>query len=204
MPDEDRLAASALVRSRRRDGPVVRGVPLPERGGRRVRPSPSQKGRCCVLKEIVPRFERDETLDRIEVLVRAPERDAQVDALLARISGEEPERLTVTAEDGTRRRLAVADVLTVSVTGNVTRLVTEDASYALRQPLQSLELSLPAGKFVRVSRYELVNVDKILRYDFTLAGTLRLELAGGMETWASRRCIPAIRRHLNGGEAQKA
>ena len=47
---------------------------------------------------------------------------------------------------------------------------------------------------------EIVNLDKVLRYDFTLAGTLRLELTGGIETWASRRCIPVIRKRLQGKE----
>ena len=54
--------------------------------------------------------------------------------------------------------------------------------------------------FLRISRFEIVNLNKVLRYDFTLAGTLRLELAGGIETWASRRCIPAIRKRLLGKE----
>ena len=49
-----------------------------------------------------------------------------------------------------------------------------------------------------IKKFQIVNLAKVRRYDFTVAGTLRLELAGGMETWASRRCIPEIRRRLKG------
>lgn len=152
------------------------------------------------MREIRARFERDEALEHIDVLVRAPERDAAVNALLERISGETPCILTAAGTDGALCKLAADDVVMISVTGKQTHLVTEDATYTLRQPLQSVEEMLDARRFIRISRYELVNLDKIRKYDFTLAGTLRLELAGGMETWASRRCIPAIRARLNGKE----
>ena len=66
--------------------------------------------------------------------------------------------------------------------------------------IHSLKSALDAQRFVRISRYELVNLDMVRKFDFTLGGTLRLELAGGMETWASRRCIPAIRARLKGKE----
>ena len=80
------------------------------------------------------------------------------------------------------------------------RIITGDGSWYTRQTLQSLENMLDKNHFLRISRFEIVNLNKVLRYDFTLAGTLRLELAGGIETWASRRCIPAIRKRLLGRE----
>lgn len=152
------------------------------------------------MRPIKVRFRRDQSLDCIDVLVRAPERDRDTEALLARIAQLPPEQLTVTGEDGAVHRLAREDIVFVSVEGNRARIVTEKGNYSLRQSLQSLESQLDGERFVRVSRYELVNMDKIVKYDFTVNGTLRLELTGGMETWASRRCIPAIRKRLNGKE----
>ncbi len=56
-------------------------------------------------------------------------------------------------------------------------------------------------KTLAESEIILASVDgksvRILTAD-TISGTLRLELEGGMETWASRRCIPEIRRRLKG------
>ena len=95
----------------------------------------------------------------------------------------------------------------VVVTGTGTQHLLKDApvqTEVISQKMlqqyggKSLEDILDKQRFVRISRYEIVNLEKILKYDFTVAGTLRIELTGGMETWASRRCIPAIRRRLTG------
>ena len=148
------------------------------------------------MKKIKVIFEQDQTLDAIEVTVRASERDAEVAVLLERIDGRSPEPLVVTDSDGALIKIAPDDVVSVSVSGKYTQLVTEKNRYTMRQPLQALENMPEFDRFVRISRYELVNIDKVVKFDFTLGGTLRLELAGGMETWASRRNISLIRNKL--------
>lgn len=152
------------------------------------------------MKKLNVRFECDPSLEDIEVTVRASERDAEAEALLERLSGLPPDLLTVADAAGALCRIAPDDAVSVSVTGKQIQIVTENGSYTARQSLQSLEAALDGQKFVRISRYELVNLDMVRKFDFTLGGTLRLELAGGMETWASRRCIPAIRARLKGKE----
>ena len=146
------------------------------------------------------RFERDPGLDHIEIVIRAPEEDAEVAALLKRLAAPEPAALTVHDGEGAVRSIESEDIVLVSAMGKLVNIITEDGSWYTRKTLQTLEEMLDGRRFLRVSRYELVNLDKVLRYDFTVAGTLRLELRGGMETWASRRCIPAIRRRLSGKE----
>ena len=152
------------------------------------------------MKEIRVRFRRDRELDHIDVLVRASERDAAVTALMERVSGQPADTLTVTDIDGKVRTLVTDDIISASVQRKLTLLATEEGTCTVRQSLQSLEAALDPDRFLRVSRHELINIDKIEKYDFTVSGTLRLELTGGMETWASRRCIPAIRRRLTGKE----
>ena len=155
------------------------------------------------MKEIRVRFEQDEKLENIEVTVRAAMRDEELEALLERIAPKAPAELTVTDANGAACRLSMDEVIMVSVSGKYTQIVTQGANYTLRQTLQGLEEILDPRRFVRISRYEIVNLEKVRKYDFTMTGTLRLELAGGLETWASRRCIPAIRKRLNsrgGGE----
>jgi DNA-binding LytR/AlgR family response regulator len=150
------------------------------------------------MKKLVVRFQRDRALEHIEVLVRAPRRDAAVTELLERLSGRPPDLLQLSTVDGKNLRLDTEDIIAVSVRDKLTLLLTEDGAYTLRQSLQSIENALDPERFLRISRHELVNTDKVLKYEFTVGGTLRLELADGTETWASRRCIPAVRRRLNG------
>ena len=150
------------------------------------------------MRERRVRLELDPTLEGIEVLVRAPEEDGEVSALLELLGAQPPDTITVFDANGLIRTLAAQEIVSASVDGKLVNIVTEDGSWYTRRTLQSLEDALDARRFLRVSRYEIVNLTKVRRYDFTVAGTLRLELAGGMETWASRRCIPEIRRRLKG------
>lgn len=157
-----------------------------------------RKGVQRLLKKVHIRFEQDASLDHIDVVIRAPDQDDSVTDLINRISARPPDMLTAYDENGNIRKLDQKKIVLASVNGKVVYLITDDGIWHIRQTLQNLEDNLDKQRFVRISRYEIVNVEKILKYDFTVAGTLRIELTGGMETWASRRCIPAIRRRLTG------
>ena len=150
------------------------------------------------MKKVNVRFEPDPSLDHIDVLIRAPEQDKAVTELMERISGHIPDKLTVFDGNGNVRKLDEKNIILASVDGKLVDLITKEGVWYTRQTLQSLEEILDKQKFVRISRYEIVNLEKVIQYDFTVAGTLRIELSGGMETWASRRCIPEIRRRLTG------
>ena len=157
-----------------------------------------RKGVQRLLKKVHIRFEQDASLDHIDVVIRAPDQDDSVTDLINRISARPPDMLTAYDENGNVRKLDQRWIVLASVNGKLVDLITDDGIWHIRQTLQNLEDNLDKQRFVRISRYEIVNVEKILKYDFTVAGTLRIELTGGMETWASRRCIPAIRRRLTG------
>ena len=152
------------------------------------------------MKKIRTRFESAPGSPEIEIVLRASERDAEVDAILERISGKPPEGLTATDAEGALVRLPPEKIILISMHGNLARIEAKDGVYSLRQTLNSIEQTLAGQGFLRVSRSELVNMRKIEKYDFTARGTLRLVLTGGIETWASRRCIPAVRARLTGKE----
>ncbi len=151
------------------------------------------------MKKIKVRFERDEALDFIDVIVRAPEKDIEVSALIDRINAGGGDAISVSGGNVTDV-VPAGDIVLLTVEGKNVNVITENDRFTARQPLSSIEASLDPKRFVRISRYEIINLAKVVRYDFTLGGTLRIELVGGMETWASRRCIPEIRRHLTGKE----
>ena len=155
------------------------------------------------MKNIRIRFEQDPALADIEITVRAAGQDAEVTALMEKITGRESRTLTVRDGRGNLKTLAESEIILASVDGKSVRIITADGKWLSRQTLQSLEETLDSRTFIRISRYEIVNLRKVARYDFTISGTLRLELEGGMETWASRRCIPEIRRRLKGKGASE-
>ena len=154
------------------------------------------------MKKINVEFELTEGLDGIEVRVRASEPDDEVNAVIDKIrSSVDSERyIRVDGKDKVIDMVPVSDIILLSVNNKFLSIVTGNDRYTSRQTLIGIEEALDPQMFVRVSRYEIVNLAKVVRYDFTLSGTLRIELTNGMETWASRRCIPLIRKKLLGKE----
>ena len=152
------------------------------------------------MRELQIRFEADPALDGIELLIRAPEDDAQVAEIRKRLAGLGRKSLTVFDRFDNPKLIPAEEIVSASVNGKLVEVVTASGSYTTRQTLKNLEAALDGRSFVRISRYEIVNLAKVESFDFTLAGTLRLELTGGMETWASRRCISQIRKRLMGKE----
>lgn len=151
------------------------------------------------MKAIKILFREDPSADGIEVRISAKERDSQVEELMEKLSDSSQE---FTVYDAERKlyKITSDEIILVSSSDNKVNIITKGGSYFSNQSLQAVEKQLDKSHFMRISRFEIVNIDKVVCYDFTTAGTLRLELAGGMETWASRRVIPKIRRILKGKE----
>ena len=149
------------------------------------------------MKRIRIRFQQDPEEQNIDVLVRSRERDEEVEDLLERISGNRLDRFAVIAPEGTQVNLDPGEIVLVSMRKNQARVETLAGSYTVRQTLQTIEQALEGFGFLRISRSELVNVNKIVKMDFTANRELRLELVGGMETWVSRRYIPLIREQIS-------
>ena len=151
------------------------------------------------MKNINIRFEPEDGLDGIEVVIRASERDAQIQAIIESLSRCEKFRLTALDRDNCVSVIDEDDVVIVSADGKNVGIITVNGKYHAKQSLQSVE-KLLSRKFLRVSRFELINLRMVKKYDFTIGGTLRIEFKNGMETWASRRYIPLIRQRLSGEE----
>ena len=147
------------------------------------------------MKKINIRFEQDASLDEIEIVVRASEMDERISELIENLSESEPDRLTVLDGNKCPCVIVESDVIFISSEGKQMRIVAESGVYSARQTLQAIE-KLLGRSFLRISRFELINLRKVRKYDFTIIGTLRIEFENGMETWASRRHIPLIKERL--------
>ncbi|MBQ3264713.1 MAG: LytTR family transcriptional regulator DNA-binding domain-containing protein [Ruminococcus sp.] len=152
------------------------------------------------MKQINIRFEQDKTLDSIDVVIRAGEKDHDVESLIDQLSQNKPQKLTLLDKNDCPCVVDKNDVITVTSDGKQVRVITKKGIFTAKQTLQNVEESLSSRMFLRISRFEIVNLMKIRKYDFTIGGTLRIEFEGGMETWASRRYIPLIKKKLSGEE----
>lgn len=151
------------------------------------------------MKKINIRFERDKSQKDIDIVIRASEQDAQVSALIKSLTQYDSQKLTVLDRDNCSCVIDEEEIVFVSADGKNVRITAASGIYRAKQSLQSIEEIL-SRKFLRVSRFELINLSMVQKYDFTIVGTLRIEFNNGMETWASRRYIPLIRQRLSGEE----
>ena len=152
------------------------------------------------MKRVSTRFEVEEGRLNIDVLFRASEEDEQVEALMARVADPLSSLLTVHDEADAVVTLPEECVVTISVDNKKLRIAADDGTYWMKMSMQDAEAMLNPSWFLRISRYEIVNLRKVQQFDFSISGTLRIDLEDGTETWASRRFIPAIKRRLQGKE----
>jgi len=148
------------------------------------------------MKKINVRFEKEKALNDIEIVIRADKRDEQINALNERLTNNETVRLTVLDNNNCPSVIDEKEIVFVSADGKNVQFVAVHGKYRAKQTLQSVE-NILSDYFLRVSRYEIINLKMVRKYDFTLGGTLRIEFENGMETWASRRYIPLIKERLS-------
>ena len=148
------------------------------------------------MKKVNVRFEQDKTLENIDIVIRAGEPDSQVTDLIESLTRREPFRLIALDQNRCPSVIDEKEIIFIAADGKDVRIVTVNGKYHARQSLRTLEETL-SRFFLRVSRFEIINLKMVRKYDFTIGGTLRIEFERGMETWASRRYIPLIKERLS-------
>ena len=151
-----------------------------------------------VVKRVSVRFEEDRDKENIDVLFRASHPDAQVEQLMNRVREPFVDTITATDADGSTVLLPLENITSISSDNKRLKVLADKGTYWLKGSLQEMERLLEPNMFLRISRYEIVNLRKISRFDFTISGTLRIEFGEGTQTWASRRYIPQIKNRLKG------
>ena len=105
--------------------------------------------------------------------------------------------------DSEMELLSQRDIVRVYVEARKVWIRTIDGIYDSRKPLSFLETVLNTDRFIRISRFEIVNIRKIYRFDFGMAGTVHILFDDGSVSWAARRYVRAIQQALNRIETGK-
>ncbi len=92
--------------------------------------------------------------------------------------------------------VSCADIVRIYSQDKKVYVATTEETYVLHERLYELEESLDGQQFIRISNSEIVNVQKILRLDTGLTGTIRMYLQGDTETYVSRRYVSKIKKAL--------
>lgn len=74
-----------------------------------------------------------------------------------------------------------------------TRLYTRDASYDSPKPLREYEL---LSGFMRISKFCIINLEMIKRFDPMFSGTMQVTLKNGLKDSISRKYLTEMKRYL--------
>lgn len=145
------------------------------------------------MKKINVRFNHDTSQKDIDVVVSAAEKDDQVLALMDKIRDPLAGTLTVYDSETSTITIPESAIISISTENKRLKVLTEHGIYELRMPLRDAGQLLHPETFMQISRYEIINLDQVQRFDFSISGSLKIEMKNGTITWASRRFISEIK-----------
>ena len=149
------------------------------------------------MKNVDVLFEKNPDLKNIIVTVSASGMDEQIEFLMDLIRNSGGNELFVQDSSGRIRRITEDRVIRIQADNKSLLVSTMDGEFRLRKSMQEAENMLKSSMFLKISRFEIINLQKVKNFDFTIAGQLKIEFENGTATWASRRYIPLIRQRLS-------
>ena len=133
----------------------------------------------------------DPSLDE-QIVICARERTPLVSAL-ERLA-EEGDRPLIGYRDRTAVCLSPIELDALTVEGGHVYAVGAER-YRIRERLYEAEQML-GERFLRISQSCIVNVDRILRFEASVSGSLLVVMRGGYRDYVSRRQLRAVKERL--------
>jgi DNA-binding LytR/AlgR family response regulator len=115
------------------------------------------------------------------VIIRAERMTPEVDGIIHAIeSATDSAYPMVTAYSGdTRVPLSQREIIRVYMENRKLILRTDQGCFTARGTLVDLEAKLNPNRFLRISRSEIINLNKVSSFDFSLLGTIQVTFDDG-------------------------
>lgn len=150
------------------------------------------------MKQIDIKVEIDPSLKESEVIIRTDQRTELIDQIVAAIERctikKYPQIMAISGE----KKVLINQQEIVRVYTENRRVIfsTDTRNYYSRLSLRKLEEQLDPAAFVRISRFEIINLRRVSGFDFSIEGTVQVHFDNGRFTWVSRRYVPIIQQTL--------
>ena len=140
----------------------------------------------------------DPSVAESEVIIRAKEETALVSrivSLVQQYSSQDRTPITV-YQSSSRNSVDQLDIIRIYTQERKLVIWTRDGAYYVKNTLRELEESLDTEWFVRISRYEIINLNWVRDFDLTIRGTIKVVFEDGSSAWAARRYVRVVEQRL--------
>lgn len=144
------------------------------------------------------RFVQDDTVQDIDVTVRAEAKNKTVKAFLAELQAI-VDRSTCGQAFMETYGIYPDDVITVMRDGRYVTARTTAGEHTIKEALIYVEEKLDPQWFVRISQSEIINLKHVKRWNFVGGGIVQIEMKNNITCYASRRFTSRIRDRLRKG-----
>ena len=141
----------------------------------------------------------DASCDVPEVTIRASKETELVRQIISSVQKCQDGKNTRVAvrQDTETRFIDQTDIIRVFTEGRKRILSTEEGKFQIRFSLREVEEMLDPECFVRISRFEIINMNKVSGFDLSIAGTIKIAFEDGSSTFVARRYVSAIEKRLS-------
>ena len=140
------------------------------------------------------KYEEDKTIHGVEVKIRAPMLDDEVLEIIASLKAKDKKIIGI--KDNSSTILELRDIYYFDSVDKKTFIYCENDVYETSLKLYELEESLAAFGFVRTSKQQVLNLDKVESIQPESSSRLRLKLENGEIVVVSRQYAPIIKAKL--------
>ena len=140
----------------------------------------------------------DPSLDESEVIIRAKEETAfvrEIASFVVERMEKEQDGIAV-YKDGMAEEIDSSDIIRIYKEDRKMVVITGKGEYQARSSLQEFEEMLDKYRFLRISRSEIINLDRVSGFDMSFRGTVKVIFEDGSYSWVSRRYVNTVSSKL--------
>ena len=141
-------------------------------------------------------FDIQEQYREIEIHICSDQRSKEALGLRDLLEGLLFTKLTVYRNQETKS-VSSYEIVRIYSENKKVYVRTKEERFEVRDRLYVLEDVLREKGFVRISNSEIVNISQIEKLDMSYAGTIKMYMKNGDETFVSRRYVSRIKEVLN-------